>query len=122
MYVDDEDALVLLMEVSLRRLGYRARGFVDPSIALKEFARTPGEFDVVITDIAMPGMTGRQLASKIREIDKNIPIIMTSGYIRDEDRASACQLNVAQLVYKSNTVQQLAEALASEITNLRRRD
>ena len=110
------------MDVSLRRLGYRVRGFVDPSVALAEFSRTPREFDVVITDIAMPGMTGKQLASKIREIDKNIPIIMTSGYIRDEDRESARQLNINQLVYKSNTVQQLAEALASEIAELRRQD
>jgi PAS domain S-box-containing protein len=119
MYVDDEDALVQLMEVSLRRLGYRVRGFVDPSVALSEFAQNPKEFDVIITDLAMPRMTGRQLASKIREIDKSIPIIMTSGYIRDEDRESARQLDITQLVYKSNTVQQLTEAVASEITKLR---
>ncbi len=115
MYVDDEDSLVLLMEQSLRRLGYNVRGFTDPSIALAAFAHSPQAFDVVITDLAMPGMTGRQLAAKIREISKDVPIIMTSGYIRDEDREAARQLNIAQLVYKSNTVQQLTEALAVEI-------
>jgi CheY-like chemotaxis protein len=118
MYVDDEDALVLLMEVSLRKLGYRIRGFIDPLVALQAFERTPSEFDVVITDLAMPGMTGMELASKIREIRDDVPIIMTSGYIKREDQEAARELKIAQLVYKSNTVQQLTDALATEIVKL----
>jgi PAS domain S-box-containing protein len=118
MYVDDEEALVLLMEVSLRRLGYSVRGYTDPLTACREFSRAPHEFDVVITDLAMPGMTGRQLAAEIRSINKEVPIIMTSGYIRDEDREAAHELEITQLVYKSNTVQQLTEALAAEISKL----
>jgi PAS domain S-box-containing protein len=115
LYVDDEDALVALMETSLIKLGYRVRGYVDPAIALQEFARTPYDFDIVITDLAMPGMNGRQFAAGIREIRQDVPIIMTSGYIRNEDREAARELQITQIVYKSNTVQQLTEALASEI-------
>ncbi|HEU4601229.1 MAG TPA: response regulator [Steroidobacteraceae bacterium] len=122
MYIDDEDSLVLLMELSLKRLGYSVRGFTEPATAVAEFARSPQEFDVVITDLAMPGMTGRQLAAKIREISKDVPIIMTSGYIRDEDREAARQLNINQLVYKSNTVQLLTEALAAEIAKFVKRN
>jgi PAS domain S-box-containing protein len=118
MYVDDEEALVLLMEGSLRNLGYSVRGFTDPAIALGEFSRAPHEFDVVITDLAMPGMTGREFAAKIRELSKSVPIVMTSGYIRDEDREAARQLNITRLVYKSNTIRQLTDALAAEIANL----
>jgi CheY-like chemotaxis protein len=121
LYVDDEDALVLLMEVSLKKLGYSVRGYTDPAIALREFTRAPQEFDVIVTDLAMPGMNGRQFAARIREIRQDVPIIMTSGYIRDEDREAANALQVTQLVYKSNTVQQLTAALATEIAALRQR-
>jgi PAS domain S-box-containing protein len=118
MYVDDEEALVRLIELSLRRMGYTVRGYTDPAIALEGFRLAPHDFDVVITDLAMPGMTGRQLAQAIRDIRHDVPIIMTSGYIRDEDRDAARQLQITQLVYKSNTIQQLTEALAAEINKL----
>jgi CheY-like chemotaxis protein len=96
-------------------LGYSVRAYVDPAIALQEFSRTPHDFDIVITDLAMPGMSGRQFAAGVRTIRKDVPIIMTSGYIREEDREAARQLQITQLVYKSNTVQQLTQAIAEEI-------
>jgi len=66
-------------------------------------------------------MPGPQLAAKLREIRPDVPIIMTSGYIRPEDREDAARLAINQLVYKSNTVEQLAEALATEIDALKGR-
>ena len=63
-------------------------------------------------------MTGQQLAAEIRSISKDVLIIMTWGYIRDEDREAAHELGITQLVCKSNTGQQLTEALATEISKL----
>lgn len=119
LYVDDEEALVMLMQRALGRRGYQITGFLDPRVALQEFARQPERFDLVITDLAMPGMTGAELAAKVREIRPDVPIIMTSGYIRPQDRETAERLRIEQLVYKSNTIDELAEALTVEIRKLR---
>ena len=119
MYVDDEEALVLLMDRALTKRGYQVSGFSTPAEALKAFSERPDDFDVVITDLSMPGMPGPQLASRLREVRKDVPIILTSGYIRPEDRDMATQLNINQVVYKSNTVDQLAEALGKEIEAIR---
>ena len=119
MYVDDEEALVLLMDRALTKRGYQVSGFSTPAEALKAFSDRPDDFDVVITDLSMPGMPGPQLASRLREVRKDVPIILTSGYIRPEDRDMATQLNINQVVYKSNTVDQLAEALGKEIEAIR---
>ena len=119
MYVDDEEALVLLMDRALTKRGYQVGGFSTPAEALKAFSDRPDDFDVVITDLSMPGMPGPQLASRLREVRKDVPIILTSGYIRPEDRDMATQLNINQVVYKSNTVDQLAEALGKEIEAIR---
>jgi PAS domain S-box-containing protein len=118
MYVDDEEALVFLMEIVLSRMGYRISGFTDPMQALEEFKRDPTCFDAVVTDVAMPGMTGPKLASKLREVRQDVPIILTSGYIRDEDREAANRLGIDHLVYKSDTVEQLADAIAKELSSL----
>jgi PAS domain S-box-containing protein len=119
MYVDDEESLVMLMERALKKRGYKVTGHSNPAAALKDFESRPSDFDVVITDLAMPGMPGPQLATKLRELRADIPIIMTSGYIRAEDRAAAQRLHIHHLVYKSNTIEQLAEALAIEIATIK---
>jgi CheY-like chemotaxis protein len=118
MYVDDEEGLVELMGLALTKLGYRFVGFCNPVAALNAFAANPDEVDVVITDIAMPQMSGTQLAKKLRAIRGELPIIMTSGYIRAEDRRVAEQLRIDQLIYKSNTIDELAAAIAVEIKRL----
>ena len=120
MYVDDEEALVFLMERALTKMGYRVSGFTDPKAALAEFRTHPQAFDVVITDVSMPGMSGPDLAAELRRIREQVPIIMTSGYIRPEDVEVAERLNINQLVYKANTVEALGEALAQEIQALSR--
>jgi CheY-like chemotaxis protein len=115
MYVDDEESLVILMERALTKMGYRVSGYTEAETALREFRQQPSKFDVVITDIAMPGMAGPEFAAKLRDVRTDVPIIMTSGYIRAEDRDNAKKLGVKALVYKSNTIEELADVLAKEI-------
>ena len=121
MYVDDEESLVILMERALTKMGYRVSGYTDAETALRAFRQESSQFDVVITDIAMPGMAGPEFAAKLREVCGDVPIIMTSGYIRAEDRQSAKRLGINQLVYKSNTIEELAEVLGNEIVAMRSR-
>ena len=118
MYVDDEEALVFLMERALGKLGYAVSGFSDPAAALSTFRSQPQEFDVIVTDVSMPGLSGPDLAAEVRRIRNNIPIIMTSGYIRPEDIETAERLRINQLVYKANTIEELGHAVGKEIDAL----
>lgn len=112
MYIDDEDSLVYLMTRVLGKSGYRVTGFTDSQQALRALRQRPGEFDVVVTDLSMPGMSGFNVAQAIREIRADLPVVVTSGYVRAEDRKTARELGVLGLVLKPDTVEELAGVLA----------
>ena len=80
MYVDDEEAVAFVLSRALRRLGYRCTMFTDPAAALHAFRTSPRGFDAVITDYAMPGMTGTELARAMRALRPDVPIAIASGY------------------------------------------
>lgn len=111
LYVDDEEALVFLTTRVLERLGYRVTGRIDPQQALEEFRGDPTAFDAVVSDLSMPGMTGPELARAILKMRPEIPIVLTSGYVRDEDLRVARDLGIRELVLKPNTIEDLGATL-----------
>ncbi len=111
LYVDDEEALVLLATRSLERDGYRVTGFTDPFTALQEFRANPRKFDVVVTDLSMPHLSGFELTREIHSIRKEIPVILTSGYLQFEDQQRAESLGIRELIQKPATASLLAGAL-----------
>lgn len=115
LYVDDEEALVFLMDRALTKMGYTVTGFCDPAAALGAFRAAPRDYDVVVTDVSMPGMSGPDLAEQLLRIRADVPIIMTSGYLRPEDLQAAERLGIRQVVYKANTIEELGAALQKEI-------
>ncbi len=80
LFVDDEAALVRLGTQLLERCGYRVVGYTDPLEALELFKSDPDKFDLVITDMTMPHMTGNRLAQVLQEIRPDVPVIITTGY------------------------------------------
>jgi CheY-like chemotaxis protein len=111
LYIDDEDALVRLATRTLRRLGYKITGYTDPAQALQAFRSRAHEFDVVVTDLSMPGMSGFDLARGLLEIRPDVPIVMTSGYLRPEDQETALRIGIRALILKPNTVEELGSVL-----------
>ncbi len=111
LYVDDEESLVLLASRLLKRLGYSVTGHTDPLAAIKEFRSRPQDFDVVVTDLAMPRMSGFDLAREMRAARPDLPIIMTSGYLRQEDQEMAKIMDINDLVLKPHTVEELGRTL-----------
>ena len=111
LYVDDEEPLVFLTTRMLERVGYGVTGFTDAAKALEAFRSRPGEFDVAVTDLAMPGMPGHELARELLRIRPDLPIIMTSGYIRPKDSELAKHLGVRDLILKPDTVDELCDCL-----------
>lgn len=111
LYVDDDEAIVILARRVLGRLGYQVTAFSDPRAAAEEFRAHPDDFDAVITDISMPGMSGFEMAEEVLGIRPGKPVIMTSGYIRREDEEEAERLGVRAVIAKPGTVDELAGAL-----------
>jgi CheY-like chemotaxis protein len=111
MYVDDEAPLVYLTTRLLQRVGYTVTGFTDAAQAVVAFRNQPQDFDVVVTDIAMPGMSGFAFVRYVRGIRPDIPVIMTSGYVRPEDQDKARELGVRELIVKPDTVEELSAAI-----------
>ena len=116
LYVDDEEPLVLLMTKMLQRLGYEVSGCPDAHKALELFRNNPQNFDAVITDLSMPGMSGMEFARQLLQIRPGTPIIITSGYIRSQDNVAVRKLGLADIRLKPDTVQELAKTLQDTLT------
>jgi PAS domain S-box-containing protein len=80
LLLDDEDFLVELGKTLFERLGYRVTTYTNSFEALTAFQNQPGQFDLVITDQTMPGMTGVDLSRRLLQIRPDIPIILCTGY------------------------------------------
>ncbi len=80
LFVDDEPEIVNMAKKILSSLGHTVVCCSDGDEALQVFTDRPEHFDMIITDQAMPGMTGVELAAKIKQIDATIPIILCTGY------------------------------------------
>ena len=91
LFVDDEEQIVDSWQMILSSLGYQVTGKTGSLEALAHFRDNPNRFDMLITDMTMPGMTGDQLARKVKEIRPDLPVILCSGYsvIIDSDRAGS---------------------------------
>ncbi|HEX6792070.1 MAG TPA: ATP-binding protein [Candidatus Krumholzibacteria bacterium] len=85
LVVDDEPAIVALLERILEANGYEVVSFTSSEEALSEFQRAPGAFNAVITDQAMPRMNGTELAAAVRRAGSAVPVLLMTGFV---DRAS----------------------------------
>jgi CheY-like chemotaxis protein len=80
LLVDDEPSLVRLGTQFLHRLGFRVTGSTDPVEASEAFLAEPYSFDLVITDLTMPRMTGSELADSLHRTRPDLPILLVTGF------------------------------------------
>lgn len=100
LLVDDEDAIVTMEVLLLTALGYQVEGVTDSGAALARFTSQPDRYDLLITDMTMPGMSGVELAQRIWEVRPETPVIMCTGFSEtiNADRAKA--LGISQYLMK----------------------
>jgi len=111
LYVDDDLALVSLASRTLQRLGYQVTGCDDPVAAVELFRAAPRDFDVVVSDLSMPMLHGFDLARELLSIRPQLPVVITSGYVRQEDQDAAARIGVSALILKPNTIEELGDTL-----------
>lgn len=108
LLVDDELALVEIGERILEHLGYAVTSKINPAEALEVFKSNPYRFDLVITDMTMPQMTGKALAREMIGIRPDIPIILTSGYSDQIDEEKASKEGIRAYVMKPLNIKRLS--------------
>ncbi len=111
LFVDDEEFIANMTGKTLERLGYQIEKQLNPIEALELFKAKPDAFDLVITDMTMPQMTGVNLAEKIKEIRPYIPVIICTGHSAVIDEEKAKQLGIDGFVMKPVSKLKIAKAI-----------
>lgn len=112
LVLDDEAALVALLEELLKGLGYDPAGFTDPAAALQTLRESPQRFAAVITDEVMPGTSGTQLTRELRLFAPRLPVLLISGYGGAALASRAAAAGVTRILAKPLQRAALAHALA----------
>ena len=91
LIVDDEKSIVEMEKLMLESLGYKVFAYTNSNELLKKFKTSPQDFDLVITDMTMPEMTGTDLSRQILALRKDMPIIICTGFslLINEEKAKA---------------------------------
>jgi len=111
LFIDDEEAVCDVTPQLLSKLGYQVEPYQDPNEALTVFQSDPNNFDLVITDMTMPQMTGDKLAEKILATRPDIPIIMCTGHSTQLDEQRAKKMGIADFALKPVTLSKFAEII-----------
>ena len=108
LFVDDESVLVNIGKQIFESLGYEVATRTSSIEALELFKNQPDRFDLVITDMTMPNMTGEDLAQELMRIKPNIPIILCTGFSAKIDDQKASAVGIRALVMKPIVKREIA--------------
>ncbi|MCC7493840.1 MAG: PAS domain S-box protein [Fimbriimonadaceae bacterium] len=111
LLVDDEPVIVRMATRILERLGMTVEAHSQAHAAYEALVSDPGRFDLVLTDQTMPGLTGLQLAARLRDLRPGLPVVVMTGFSQEIDPAEVDQLAVAAVLFKPFTAEELAAAL-----------
>jgi len=111
LFIDDETALATTGKRMLEALGYEVVTRTSSVEALELFKSQPDSFDLVITDMTMPTMTGDKLAREMMDIRSDIPIILCTGFSARMSETTALDLGIRAYVTKPVLMRQIAETI-----------
>lgn len=100
MFIDDEIQIAAIGEELLKLLGYRVTIRTSSLEALDLFKRQPREFDLVVTDMTMPDLTGDRLIPELIRIRSDIPVILCTGFSRKITEETAGAIGAKALLMK----------------------
>nr|NJM00936.1 response regulator [Desulfobacula sp.] len=111
LVVDDEESVLKMMDQVLTRTGCRVTCQSSSPKALELFQRDPAAFDLVITDMTMPDLTGDKLISRMKKIRPDIPVILCTGYNEKLFNKKAGDMNADKILMKPVMKDELTSAL-----------
>ncbi len=113
LIVDDEPLLVRATQRQLEDLGYRVTGTTNSKDALEKMSTSPDEFDLLITDQTMPGLTGAELALAAMEIKPDLPVILCTGHSDLPSKKKALAAGIKEYIAKPLVGDRLFRAVRS---------
>jgi len=119
LFVDDEVSIVNLAKLMLERQGYKVNAASNSLEVLERFKADPGAFDLVISDMAMPHMTGDLLAQELIKIRPDIPIILCTGHSDRMDGNRAKAIGVKAFVFKPLVMKDMAKTVRKVLDGAR---
>lgn len=117
LLIDDEEQIIDLEQRILERLGYKVTPKTDSEEALAEFAAQPDRFDLVITDMTMPKLTGDRLARRLMDINPQIPVILCTGFNETITEEKALAMGIDRFIMKPIVKDKLAGTVRSVLDN-----
>lgn len=111
LLVDDEKPIIDVEQQMLEKLGYSVSSHTSSTEALEVFGETPEDFDLVITDMTMPAMTGDQLAQRLMDIRPDIPVILCTGFNEAITEEKALEMGISKFVMKPVIKNELASTI-----------
>lgn len=117
LLVDDEPAVVEVATGYLEALGYSVEGLTDSVRAREVLTQRAWDFDLVITDMTMPDLTGDKLTTELKQIRADLPVLITSGYSKKITDAAARALGAVGLLGKPFSLAELARSVANALAS-----
>ena len=119
LFVDDEEPIAKLGKQILERLGYKVTKQTNSIEALTSFKTNPDLFDLIISDMNMPNMTGIQLYNEIKSIRNDIPFIMCTGFSDRIDDNNADSLGIEAILMKPTIISEMAEIIRKVLDDVK---
>jgi len=111
LFIDDEPVIINLSKQILESLGYDVVARNSSIEALELFKENKDRFDLVITDMTMPHMTGEKLAEKLMQIRPDIPVALCTGFSFMIDEQKALDMGIRAFISKPILKREIAEAI-----------
>jgi two-component system cell cycle sensor histidine kinase/response regulator CckA len=109
--IEDEEILRMLMREMLTRSGYKVLEAKDGEEGVTVFRAEHQSIDVVISDMGLPVLSGEQVFHELRAADRNVRLIFSTGYIRDEKRQELLDAGAKRFIHKPYRVDEMLAAL-----------
>ncbi len=117
LFVDDESSLAEVADTALSHFGYQVVTFSSGLDALEAFRASPDDFDVVVTDMTMPGITGDVLAQSVKAIRPRMPVVLCTGFSDEMSAEVARAVGIDEFLMKPFAMGRLAEVICAVISS-----
>ncbi|MHA1796100.1 MAG: hybrid sensor histidine kinase/response regulator, partial [Promethearchaeota archaeon] len=107
LVVEDEKPIRLLITTQLERIGYKVISAEDGVMGLKNFQEFRDKIDLIILDVIMPKMGGKEFLKEIRQKDTEIPVLISSGYAKKEEISELQALGISDILHKPFEIRDL---------------
>jgi CheY-like chemotaxis protein len=119
LVVDDDPVCGFAVEKIIESLGYHATRCTQAEEALAQFSTAPGNYDLVVSDLAMPGMDGATLITELLKIRPELPIVVITGYMESARQRLLEKTPVRTVLRKPVSRDELSRAIAQQLQAVR---